>query len=311
MGGKKSAMTAAGKMWAASEQHLVSSDYTVIRNEKGEPTGLTRPMPDEKPGQFAGMPVKVKNVDLANPASFQHGGVVKKSGLARVEKGEKIIPKDKTMASKPDTDERPLLGSTSVDTDTSFKYQRQQADEAAKKGTDKQRAAEQQTMREMAEKAGAGTKAKAVMASPASFKHGGVVKKSGMAHVEKGERVVPKEKAMADEKRDRSKSAMGGKGKAKKSSKGGKKRVKKMNIRHSKNGGYIIEHEHERPSPTEPAPENEEHTAADMNELQDHVAEHMAPQPEPQPEPQPQAGGPGGAPPPAAGGAPGGAPMGM
>ena len=201
MGGKKPAMTAAGKLRAASEIGITPSAFTVIRNEKGEPTGVTRPMPNEKQGPFGGRPVTVKKVDLANPASFKHGGTVKKSGWAKVEKGE---------------------------------------------------------------------------------------------------RVVPKEKAMADEKRDRSKSAMGGKAKAskKKSSKGGKKRVKKMSIRHSKNGGYIIEHEHEKPSPTEEAPENEEHTAPDMEALQQHVADHMEPQPEPQPEPQA-----GGAPPPAAGGA--------
>lgn len=45
-------------------------------------------------------PVTVKKVDLAQPSSFKHGGKVKKTGYAKVHKGEVIVPADDVMSSK-------------------------------------------------------------------------------------------------------------------------------------------------------------------------------------------------------------------
>ena len=297
MGGKK--LTMAGKFRAASEPHIAPSAYTVIRDEKGEPTGLTRPMPDEKPGAFAGLPVKVKQVDLAQPASFQEGGVVKKSGWAQVEKGERIMPSDETEKAAESQQRGRLAASMKSGSPEQRKYIAAQG-EAESEGGSRLQLPLRQSLAESTVKSE--TMRDQALAKPANFKKGGTVKKSGWAKVEKGEKVIPKEKAMADEKRDRTKSAMGGKGKKKSSKGGSKKKVHKMHIRHAKNGGYIVEHEF-KGTPGEPAPESEEHTAPDMDALQDHVAEHMAP---PQEE-QPAAGG---APPPpaAAGGPPAGAP---
>ena len=101
---------------------------------------------------------------------------------------------------------------------------------------------------------------------------------------------------MADERRDRGKGTMGGKGKKKKASKGGKKRVHKMTIRHAKSGGYIVEH-HAKPENGQTPEPPEEHAVPDMEGLQQHVADNMGQEPEPQqaPPPVPAAGGAGAA----------------
>jgi len=73
-------------------------------------------------------------------------------------------------------------------------------------------------------------------------------------------------------------SALGGKKKTKSRSKGkgksGKRAVHKLHIRHSKNGGYIAEHEFNDGSPSE------EHTIGDLDELKQHIDDHMAQGPE-------------------------------
>src|SRR5271157_3401163 len=43
-------------------------------------------------------PTEGQAMEMARPASFKRGGVVRKSGFARVEKGEVILPKDHPMA---------------------------------------------------------------------------------------------------------------------------------------------------------------------------------------------------------------------
>ena len=121
------------------------------------------------------------------------------------------------------------------------------------------------------------------MAEPSSFKKGGVVKKSGWAHVEKGERFTP----VAEEKSSRAKSHMGGGKKSSKSGgskKGGHKKVHTMHIRHANNGGYIATHDFESPAGGGggPMPKSEDHILPDMEALQAHVGDHMAQEQEPQ-----------------------------
>ncbi len=43
-------------------------------------------------------PTEGQAMEMARPANFRRGGVVKKSGLARLEKGEVVLPKDHPMA---------------------------------------------------------------------------------------------------------------------------------------------------------------------------------------------------------------------
>jgi hypothetical protein len=84
---------------------------------------------------------------------------------------------------------------------------------------------------------------------------------------------------MAEEKKSRVASVMGGssqpKKKKKSKAKKSKKPVHKMHIRHSANGGFIAEHESAPAGEGELPTPNEEHTLPDMAALQAHVGEHM------------------------------------
>lgn len=95
---------------------------------------------------------------------------------------------------------------------------------------------------------------------------------------------------MADKKKTRGQSALGGKKKAKsKSSKGRAKKPHKMTLRRAHDGSYIIEHHHK--ATDKEAPEVDEHTAPDMDGLLSHIKDHMA-GPEEEEEQEPAHGAP-------------------
>ena|ERR1700722_19153348 len=133
-----------------------------------------------------------------------------------------------------------------------------------------------------------------------SFKDGGDVKETGLAHVHKGEHVLSKDTM------DHLKLATHALGNHEHSDKP-KKEIKHMTITKAK-GGHIIKHEHHNP---EHHPD-ETHVTQGTDSLVNHVMDHMSDQNPGEAEAdQGQSGIPGGAPagPPAGGG--GAPPMGM
>lgn len=100
-------------------------------------------------------------------------------------------------------------------------------------------------------------------AKPSGFKDGGVVEKTGVAKVHKGEVVIPaKGKGMAW--KDATKH-LGGK------SKGSKKEVREIRTRKGASGGYIHEHHHTDPD----ANPMEEHTSPDQAGMVQHMLANM------------------------------------
>jgi len=129
-----------------------------------------------------------------------------------------------------------------------------------------------------------------------SYEKGGKVKKTGLAIVHKGEKVVPEKKS-----KSRAGAAMSGEDKAKskpkKAAKKKSRKVHRMEIKRAANGGYIATHHFKQePGEVGPAPESEDNALSDMNQLHDHLDEHMGPEDEaaegPQP-PEEEAGEPG------------------
>lgn len=100
-------------------------------------------------------------------------------------------------------------------------------------------------------------------AKPSGFKDGGVVEKTGVAKVHKGEVVIPaKDKGMAW--KDATKH-LGGK------SKGSKKEIKSIHTRPGKSGGYIHEHHFNNPEENQ----MEEHTSPDQASMLQHMAANL------------------------------------
>lgn len=94
-------------------------------------------------------------------------------------------------------------------------------------------------------------------AHPNSYKHGGVVQKTGLALVHKGEEVKPIYDAAHD-------GMAGGDSKP-------PKVLSEIRTRKGHSGGYIHEHHHKHP---EHHP-MEEHTSADQDAMVNHMMEHM------------------------------------
>jgi hypothetical protein len=99
-------------------------------------------------------------------------------------------------------------------------------------------------------------------AKPAGFKDGGVVEKSGVAKVHKGETVIPAPKSAW---KDATKH-LGGR-----SNKSPKKEIKEIRTRRGASGGFIHEHHHTDPE-NNPM---EEHTSPDQIGMLQHMLTNM------------------------------------
>lgn len=98
-------------------------------------------------------------------------------------------------------------------------------------------------------------------AKPAGFKDGGVVEKTGVAKVHKGEVVIPAKSNWKDATK-----GLGGKSSPKK----GKKEVKEIRTRKGASGGFIHTH-HFNDASQEP----EEHVSPDQNAMVQHMIQNM------------------------------------
>jgi len=102
-------------------------------------------------------------------------------------------------------------------------------------------------------------------AKPPGFKDGGVVEKTGVAKVHKGEVVIPAPKGKDMAWKDATK-RLEGKSKSPK----GKKEVKEIRTRKGASGGFIHSHHF-----TDPSQEPEEHVSPDQASMLQHMAANM------------------------------------
>ena len=79
---------------------------------------------------------------------------------------------------------------------------------------------------------------------------------------------------MAEAKKSRVKSVLGGKKKKSSSKKGSKKHVHKMHISRTDNNKFMVEHEFAPSEGPEPSPQSEMH-AVEPEDLAQHVTDHM------------------------------------
>lgn len=113
-----------------------------------------------------------------------------------------------------------------------------------------------------------------------SFAKGGKVKKTGAYKLEKGEKVLSKDKVMAEEHKKKSRTASAlssGKAKSSKSkSHGGKsKHPSEIHIKKTANGKFLAKHVFDKGGGDGMPQPDETHALNDIDELKDHIGEHM------------------------------------